>query len=69
MLPCGESSSLIVHWSPVIYKLKEDGPSPRIRFPTPTRMVLAVATKSTILIYDTQQSTPLAVLTNMHYTR
>lgn len=36
-------------------------------FDLPYRMVFAVATQDTVLIYDTQQQTPLCVLGNLHY--
>lgn len=35
----------------------------------PYRMVFAVATQSSILLYDTEQSSPFAHITNIHYTR
>lgn len=31
------------------------------------RMIYAVATQDTVILYDTQQATPLSVLTNLHY--
>ncbi|KAG5519780.1 hypothetical protein PMAC_000053 [Pneumocystis sp. 'macacae'] len=31
------------------------------------RMIYAVATQDTVVLYDTQQATPLGVLTNLHY--
>lgn len=36
-------------------------------FKLPYRMVYAVATGDAVMIYDTQQLTPLAVLSNLHY--
>lgn len=41
------------------------GPSPA--FVLPYRIVYAVATQDAILVYDTQQQTPLAVVSNLHY--
>ncbi|EEC20226.1 chromatin assembly factor I P60 subunit, putative [Ixodes scapularis] len=35
----------------------------------PYRMVFAVATQNAILLYDTEQSSPFAHITNIHYTR
>lgn len=40
------------------------GPKPA--FALPYRMVYAVATQDSILIYDTQQQTPLCVVSNLH---
>lgn len=37
--------------------------------PLPYRMVFAVATKSSVFLYDTQQPVPFAVISNIHYTR
>ncbi|KAK6347300.1 hypothetical protein TWF696_007372 [Orbilia brochopaga] len=36
-------------------------------FALPYRMVYAVATKDAVLIYDTQQQTPLCIVSNLHY--
>ncbi|KPJ05522.1 Chromatin assembly factor 1 subunit B [Papilio xuthus] len=66
VLPCGEPA-LAVRWSPVRYKPRASGPQPA--FPTPGRFVLAVATKRSVLLYDTQQKTPIALISNIHYTR
>lgn len=41
------------------------GPIPA--FTLPYRMVYAVATQDAVLVYDTQQQTPLAVVSNLHY--
>ena len=42
------------------------GPSPA--FALPYRIVYAVATQDSILVYDTQQLTPLCVVSNLHFT-
>ncbi|EPS42053.1 hypothetical protein H072_3899 [Dactylellina haptotyla CBS 200.50] len=36
-------------------------------FALPYRMVYAVATKDAVLIYDTQQQTPICIVSNLHY--
>lgn len=41
------------------------GPTPA--FALPYRVVYAVATQDAVLVYDTQQQTPLAVVSNLHY--
>ncbi|KAL8785878.1 MAG: hypothetical protein Q9213_003110 [Squamulea squamosa] len=41
------------------------GPTPA--FALPYRVVYAVATQDAILVYDTQQQTPIAVVSNLHY--
>lgn len=39
---------------------------PKAAFSLPYRMVYAVATQDSVLLYDTQQKTPLAIVTNLH---
>ncbi len=39
---------------------------PTMAFKLPYRMVYAVATQDSVLLYDTQQSTPLCVVSNLH---
>ena len=41
------------------------GPAPA--FALPYRMVYAVATQDAVLVYDTQQQTPLCVVSNLHF--
>jgi chromatin assembly factor 1 subunit B len=38
-----------------------------IMFSLPYRMVYAIATQDSVLIYDTQQPTPLCAISNLHY--
>ncbi|KAI1076132.1 WD40 repeat-like protein [Whalleya microplaca] len=47
----------------------ETGPStpgPKPTFALPYRMVYAVATQDSVLLYDTQQTTPLCIVSNLH---
>ena len=41
------------------------GPKPA--FALPYRIIYAVATQDTVYVYDTQQTTPLCVVSNLHY--
>lgn len=66
VLPCGEPA-LVTRWSPRQYAPRSGGPSPA--FPIAHRMILAVGTKRSVLVYDTQQKTPIAFISNIHYTR
>lgn len=79
-LPCGDKSSLVVRVNPLLFQLrsaekleeteKESQPEwerKKSLFCLPYRMVLAVATEDSVLIYDTQQTMPLALLKNIHY--
>ena len=42
--------------------------APPSAFALPYRVVYAVATQDAVLVYDTQQQTPLVVVSNLHYT-
>ncbi|KAI0008147.1 WD40 repeat-like protein [Xylariaceae sp. FL0662B] len=47
----------------------ETGPStpgPKPTFALPYRMVYAVATQDSVLLYDTQQTTPICIVSNLH---
>ncbi|KAI1632081.1 WD40-repeat-containing domain protein [Biscogniauxia mediterranea] len=41
-------------------------PGPKPTFALPYRMVYAVATQDSVLVYDTQQTTPICVVSNLH---
>jgi chromatin assembly factor 1 subunit B len=41
-------------------------PGPKPAFALPYRMVYAVATQDSVLLYDTQQQTPICVVSNLH---
>ncbi|EKD21811.1 WD domain-containing protein [Drepanopeziza brunnea f. sp. 'multigermtubi' MB_m1] len=41
-------------------------PGPMMAFSLPYRMVYAVATEDSVLMYDTQQQTPLCIVSNLH---
>ncbi|KAG0645558.1 putative WD repeat-containing [Hyphodiscus hymeniophilus] len=41
-------------------------PGPAMAFSLPYRIVYAVATEDSVLLYDTQQQTPLCVVSNLH---
>ena len=43
-----------------------DSQGPTMAFSLPYRMVYAVATEDSVLMYDTQQQTPLCVVSNLH---
>ncbi|KOB71813.1 Chromatin assembly factor 1 subunit B [Operophtera brumata] len=59
--------ALVTRWSPRRYRLRAAGP--RAALPAPYRMLLAVGTRRALLLYDTQQRTPIALISNIHYTR
>ncbi|KAH8816371.1 WD40-repeat-containing domain protein [Xylogone sp. PMI_703] len=41
-------------------------PGPTLAFSLPYRMVYAVATEDSVLLYDTEQQTPLCIVSNLH---
>lgn len=41
-------------------------PGPKAAFALPYRMVYAVATQDSVLLYDTQQKTPICIVSNLH---
>ncbi|XP_011865116.1 PREDICTED: chromatin assembly factor 1 subunit B [Vollenhovia emeryi] len=67
ILPTLNECTIAVRCCPVYFELREDGPTAMV--PLPYRMVLAVATQSSILLYDTQQTSPIGVISLIHYGR
>ncbi|KAM9343619.1 chromatin assembly factor 1 subunit B [Pholidichthys leucotaenia] len=72
-LPCPAKATLAVRCCPVYFELRtkkgEDGsvqPLPST-FKLPYRMVFAVASEDSILLYDTQQTLPFGLVSNIHY--
>jgi chromatin assembly factor 1 subunit B len=45
---------------------KADAEGPTMAFSLPYRMIYAVATEDSVLMYDTQQQSPLCVVSNLH---
>lgn len=70
VLPCPDQYTVAVKCCPLLFKLRpfnaEKNP-PVV--PLPYRMIFAVATKSSVYFYDTQQKQPFALISNIHYTR
>lgn len=67
ILPSFDEVTNAVRCCPVYFKLREDGPPSLVALPY--RIVFAVATDNSVIIYDTQQIAPIAVISNIHYTR
>lgn len=62
--------TVCIKFSPLLFQLRKftvDVNPPFV--PLPYRMVFAVATKSSVFLYDTQQALPFGVISNIHYTR
>ncbi|XP_012062337.1 PREDICTED: chromatin assembly factor 1 subunit B [Atta cephalotes] len=67
ILPTLNECTIAVRCCPVYFVLRQDSPDALI--PLPYRMVFAVATQSSILLYDTQQTSPIGVVSLIHYGR
>lgn len=67
ILPTLSECTIAIRCCPVYFELREDGPAALV--PLPYRMVFAVATQSSILLYDTQQTSPIGVVSLIHYGR
>ncbi|KAL0125546.1 hypothetical protein PUN28_004572 [Cardiocondyla obscurior] len=67
ILPTLNECTIAVRCCPVYFELREDGPDALISLPY--RMVIAVATQSSILLYDTQQISPIGLVSLIHYGR
>lgn len=52
--------------SPRPKPLEVETEGPKMAFSLPYRMVYAVATEDSVMLYDTQQQTPLCVVSNLH---
>lgn len=72
-LPCPSKATLAVRCCPVYFELRtktlEDGTVQTLPnvFQLPYRMVFAVASEDSIYLYDTQQTLPFGLVSNIHY--
>lgn len=69
ILPSPDQYSIAVRFCPLLFNLHGHDDDVLPVFDLPYRMVFAVATKSSVYLYDTQQRTPLGLISNIHYTR
>uniref|UniRef100_A0A1B0A0W6 CAF1B/HIR1 beta-propeller domain-containing protein n=1 Tax=Glossina pallidipes TaxID=7398 RepID=A0A1B0A0W6_GLOPL len=70
VLPCSDQYTIAVRCCPLLYRLrpynaKKNPPVVSL----PYRMIFAVATRSSVYFYDTQQKSPFGLISNIHYTR
>ncbi|XP_055837057.1 chromatin assembly factor 1 subunit B [Episyrphus balteatus] len=69
VLPSPDQYTVAVKCCPILFKLRDKaGPCPAV-IPLPYRMIFAIATKSSVYLYDTQQKVPFGLISNIHYTR
>ena len=64
MDPSGPTSS--PKPKPLSVETNETSQGPTMAFSLPYRMIYAVATEDSVLLYDTQQFTPICVVSNLH---
>lgn len=69
LLPSPDQYTVAVRFCPILYKLHEHDDNTAPVIDLPYRMIFAVATKSSVCLYDTQQPTPIGIISNIHYTR
>lgn len=72
-LPCPTKATLAVRCCPVYFELRtKKGEDDSVQalpnlFQLPYRMVFAVASEDSIFLYDTQQTLPFGLVSNIHY--
>jgi chromatin assembly factor 1 subunit B len=64
--PSYDGYSVAVRCCPILFELQPGQPSV---YDIPYRMIFAVATETSILLYDTQEKAPFARISRIHYTR
>jgi chromatin assembly factor 1 subunit B len=64
--PSDDGYSVAVRCCPILFELQPGQPS---CYDIPYRMIFAVATEKSILLYDTQEMAPFARISRIHYTR
>lgn len=69
MLPSPDQYTVAVRFCPILYKLHDHDEDSLPVIQLPYRMIFAVATKSSVYLYDTQQPMPFGLISNIHYTR
>lgn len=69
VLPSPDQFTIAARCCPLLFELREfDESNPPI-IELPYRMVFAIATKSSVCLYDTQQRMPFGLISNIHYAR
>ncbi|KAF3843167.1 hypothetical protein F7725_002016 [Dissostichus mawsoni] len=70
-LPCPSKATLAVRCCPVYFELRTKTLEGKTTLPNvfqlPYRMVFAVASEDSIYLYDTQQTLPFGLVSNIHY--
>ncbi|RDX96214.1 Chromatin assembly factor 1 subunit FAS2, partial [Mucuna pruriens] len=64
-LPCASKAVVAVRFCPVFFKLRATNSAEL--FKLPYRIIFAVATLNSLYIYDTESTSPIAILAGLHY--
>ncbi|KAK7358831.1 hypothetical protein VNO77_00771 [Canavalia gladiata] len=64
-LPCASKAVVAVRFCPIFFKLR--GTNSAGLFKLPYRIIFAVATLNSLYIYDTESTSPIAILAGLHY--
>lgn len=67
VIPSPDQFTIAVRCCPLLFELLPLSGKPAIDLPY--RMIFAIASKSSVRLYDTQQQMPFAVISNIHYAR
>lgn len=66
--PSGDQFSVAVRCCPTLFQSSKTNNEKKL-FDLPYKMVIAVATKNNVLLYDTEHVAPFGLVTDIHYTR
>lgn len=66
-LPCSDKPSVMVKFCPILFELREESQTAPSLIDLPYRMIFAILTLQQVIIYDTQQSTPIGYVSDIHY--
>ncbi|XP_031617836.1 chromatin assembly factor 1 subunit B [Contarinia nasturtii] len=69
VIPSADHFTIAVRCCPVIFKLRPHNENTAPMIDLPYRMVFAVASKTSVYLYDTQQKMPFGSISNIHYSR
>ncbi|KAJ6641454.1 Chromatin assembly factor 1 subunit B [Pseudolycoriella hygida] len=69
VLPSPDQFTIAARCCPLLFELRDFEESNPPIIDLPYRIVFAVATKSSVCLYDTQQKMPFGLISNIHYAR
>lgn len=69
MIPSPDQYTVAVRCCPLLFELRPYAEHKPPIINLPYRMIFAIATKSSVYLYDTQQQMPFGMVSNIHYAR